>query len=178
MKNAIVTLFAAALISGCATAPVEVSDSQLNWLNITYKPAEQGAKPSRINLIGVGSIEFMEGRSPRVANDFAQDTEHEHWQDFYQEKLGVPPDVIRGWLQIFVDAGMLEKSKNKIRKVKDGTPRDIAVFHANIDMDKYVCITDDDELLAQVRRLVAIVKTGKTPEKENGETSGNGEGAK
>ncbi len=152
----IAILAAAALIAGCATTPIEVNDSQLNWLNIKFQPAATGAKPCRINLVGSGSIEFMEGLSPRVANSFSQDTEHEHWQDIYQEKLGVPPDIIRGWMQMFVDAGIMDRSKSRIRE-KDAK-RDRAVFHASINREVVVCITDDDELLGLVRRLASIIK--------------------
>ncbi len=160
----VIAAAAAALIAGCASAPIEVNDSQLNWLNITYQPSEQGAKPCRINLIGVGSIEFMEGRSPRVADSFSQDTGHAHWQDVYQEKLGVPPDIIRGWMQIFVDAGVMDKSKSRPRE--KGAKRDLAVFHVNINREKAICITDDEELVGHVRHLVSIIKSGKANNNE------------
>ena len=151
-------------MAGCATAPLEVNDSQLNWLNITYQPAKPGAKPCRINLIGVGSIEFMEGLSPRVGNSFSQETDHAHWQDVFQEKLGVPPDVVRGWMQIFVDAGIMQKSKNKIHG-KDAR-RDMAVLNANINREKIICVTDDDEILGKVKQLVSILKSEKSDSEE------------
>ena len=120
MKPALPSLAALAaflsLLCGCATPPIVVNDSQLNWLQITLTPAETGANVSRINLIGVGYIEFMEGRSPRVANSFSQDVGNAKWQDVYQEKLGVSPEVIRDWLQLFVDAGVMDSAKNKVSK--------------------------------------------------------------
>ena len=149
-----------AFLCGCASTPVEVGDSQLNWVAISYQPASPGAKPCRIELIGVGSLEFIEGNSPRVGNDFSQDVEHGQWQDVYQEKLGVPPDVIRGWLQIFVDAGILDRGK-KLKKNKAGVARDVAVFRGRINREKVLCATDDEEILRNVRKLIDIVKNGK-----------------
>ncbi len=148
-----------ALLCGCASTPVEVGDSQLNWIAIAYQPAAAGAKPCRIELIGVGSLEFIEGNSPRVNNDFSQDVEHGQWQDVYQEKLGVPSDVIQGWLQIFVDAGIMDRKK-MLKKQKEGEARDIAVFRGRINRDKIFCVTDDEEILGHVRKLIAIVKNG------------------
>ena len=108
------------LLGGCASAPIVVSDSQLNWLQITCRPSAPGAPHCRINLIGVGYIEFIEGHSPRVANDFSLETDHARWQDAYQEKLSVPPDVIRDWLQLFADAGVMDSSKNRISHKEGG----------------------------------------------------------
>ena len=149
-----------AFLCGCASPPVEVGDSQLNWVAISYQPASPGVKPCRIELIGVGSLEFIEGNSPRVVNDFSQDVGHGQWQDVYQEKLGVPPDVIRGWLQIFVDAGILERGK-RLKKNKTGPARDVAVFRGRINREKVLCATDDEEILRNVRKLIDIVKNGK-----------------
>ena len=167
MKHAHISILAAAaLVAGCASAPIEVNDSQLNWIKIKYQPAAAGqdAKPCQIDLIGAGSIEFKEGLSPRVTDSFSQDTGNAHWNDFHQEKLGVPPDIIRGWMQIFVDAGLMDKSKSKPHG--RGEKRDIAVFHANINRELAICITDDEELLGHVRRLVSIIKNDGGREKQ------------
>ena len=145
------------LLCGCATAPVVVSDSQLNWLQITRRPVDQDILQSRINLIGVGYIEFIEGRSPRVTNSFSQDVGNEQWQSVYQEKLGVPPDVIRDWLQLFVDAGVMDSSKNKVSK--DNAAGETVVFQVNINREKKVCVTDDEELLRLVHKLIDVIKT-------------------
>ena len=48
------------LAGGCLLpprAPLEVSDSQLNWLSIRHRPAPADAPPSRIEIIGAGYIE-------------------------------------------------------------------------------------------------------------------------
>ncbi len=161
MKSANIPLAAIAtslsLLCGCATAPIEVSDSQLNWLQITRRPVDANVLQSRINLIGVGYIEFIEGRSPRVTNSFSQDVGNEQWQNVYQEKLGVPPDVIRDWLQLFVDAGVMDSSKNKVSK--DNAAGETVVFQANINREKTVCVTDDEELLRLVHKLIDVIKT-------------------
>ncbi len=160
MKTAL-TYFAAlaaslSLLCGCATPPVVVSDSQLNWLQITRRPAEPDARVCRINLIGVGYIEFMEGHSPRVANSFSQDVGNAKWQDVYQEKLGVSPEVIRNWLQLFVDAGVMDSSKNKVSKNNEA--KTTVLFQANINREKVVCVTDDEELLDLVGKLIDVIK--------------------
>ena len=160
MKSALSSLAALAaflsLLCGCATPPVVVSDSQLNWLQITRRPAEPGASISHINLIGVGYIEFIEGRSPRVANAFSQDVDNAKWQDVYQEKLGVSPEVIREWLQLFVDAGVMDSSKNKVSKNNEA--KRTVLFQANINREKAICNTDDEELLDLVDKLIDVIK--------------------
>ena len=64
MKSVLIFLaaFAATLpfLCGCASAPIEVSDSQLNWLQITRRPADADAPHCRINLMGVGYIAFLQ----------------------------------------------------------------------------------------------------------------------
>lgn len=159
MKSVCISLAALAasltLLCGCASPPIVVSDSQLNWLQITCRPADPGAPHCRINLIGVGYIEFLEGHSPRVSNDFSVETGHSQWHDVYQEKLGVPPDVIRDWLQLFADAGVMESSKNKISN-KEG---ETVLFQASINREKTVCITDDEELLELVHKLIDVIKS-------------------
>ena len=82
------------LLCGCASTPVEVGDSQLNWISISYRPADAAVKPCRLELIGVGSLEFIEGHSPRVNNDFSQAVDHGQWQDVYQEKLQIRFSII------------------------------------------------------------------------------------
>ena len=161
VKSALTSLAAFAailsLICGCATPPVVVSDSQLNWLQITRRSTDENILQSRINLIGVGYIEFIEGRSPRVTDSFSQDVGNAQWQNVYQEKLGVHPDVIRDWLQLFVDAGVMDSSKNKVSK--DNEARETVLFQANINREKTICITDDEELLRLVHKLIDVIKT-------------------
>ena len=161
MKSALTSLAALAaclsLLCGCATPPIVVNDSQLNWLQMTLIPAEAGAKLSRINLIGAGYVEFMEGRSPRVANSFSQEVENAKWQDVYQEKLGVSPEVIRDWLQLFVDAGVMDSAKNKVSKSNE--TKATVRFQANINRERAFCVTDDEELLELVGKLIDVIKS-------------------
>ncbi len=160
MKSVLISLaaFAASLpfLCGCASAPIEVSDSQLNWLQITRRPTDVEMPQCRINLIGVGYIEFIEGRSPRVANTFSQDVGNAQWQNVHQEKLGVSPEVIRDWLQLFVDAGVMDSAKNKVSKRNDA--QETVLFQANINREKAVCVTDDEELLDLVHKLIDVIK--------------------
>ena len=161
MKSVLIFLaaFAATLpfLCGCASAPIEVSDSQLNWLQITRRPTDANAPHCYINLIGVGYIDFMEGRSPRVTNSFSQDVGNAQWQNVHQERLGVSPDVIRDWLQLFVNAGVMDSAKNKVSKNNDA--KETVLFQANINREKFVCVTDDEELLDLVQKLIDVIKT-------------------
>ncbi len=145
------------LLCGCASTPRVVGESQLNWIAISYRPASAGLKPCRITLSGTGHIDFKEGLSPRIGNEFSQDVEHSQWQDVYQDKLNVPPDVIRGWLQIFVDAGIMDRKK-RISGNRDGSARDTALISGKIHFDNIACVTDDEEILGHVRKLIGIVK--------------------
>ncbi|MBQ7721651.1 MAG: hypothetical protein IJT64_01950 [Kiritimatiellae bacterium] len=145
----------AALCAGCATPPVQVGDSQLNWLLVTYQPAK-GAQCT-INLVGVGYIDFVEGSSPLVSDAFSTDVGNDRWQDKYQERLGLQPEEIRVWLQRFVDAGLGQRH-GKLPKDALGN-RDVAFMRASIDFEKMAWVTDDPELIALVRSLVKSIKT-------------------
>lgn len=143
------------ILSGCATAPVEVGESHLNWVLVTYRPAN--GSPCRINLVGVGYVEFIEGASPLVGNDFSTDVSNSSWQDKYQERLGLQPSEVRTWLQRFVDAGLGQKHA-KIPKERQGAT-DVVIVRGNIDFKKMACVTDDEAMVSLVRSLVRSVKT-------------------
>ena len=142
------------LFCGCAATHFEVGDSQLNWLQATYAPA--GGAACRMNLVGAGYIEYAEGASPLVANDFATDIGNAQWQDRYLERLGVQPSDVRTWIQRFVDAGLAERH---IHRPKGGAGKhDVVYVTASIDREKYACITDDARMITVVRNLVQSIK--------------------
>ena len=151
------SLFAALLLlvaGGCATAPFEVSDSQLNWLLVTYAP--QGGKACRVNLIGAGYIDFIEGASPLVTDDFSMKVESELWQDKQQERLGLSPGEIRTWIQRFADAGLARRHKSPSRQnVEKGH---VVFIRASVNREKYGFVTDDERLISLVDDLVRSIK--------------------
>lgn len=152
------SLFAVLVLVGCATPPVVVSDSQLNWLEVKYMPISPDAKPCRISLIGVGSIEYKEGTSPQVASSFAVNTEDAGWQDVYQESLGVQPAVLRSWLQRFADAGVMTENA-RVNAAKELQKKaDRAFITARINGKKAVCITTGESLIKVVRDLIRSIK--------------------
>lgn len=131
MKRLAASLAAAAMcaaafaLSGCALffdKPIkEVNDSQLNWLCVRYHPASEKVKPIYINIVGVGSVEFKQGRSPLVFEPFSQNVDSPLWGDIYEEKLGVRPDQARWMMQLFVDAGLVTETKRMRRLVNSMT---------------------------------------------------------
>lgn len=160
-RFSIIFAAAAVFLAGCLTSPVtEVSDSQLNWLRISYKPAN-GCPPCRFDIVEAGYIHYISGKSPRVADDFAIDTENASWQDAAEEKIGVPPDVVRGWLQKFVDAGLVEKARKQARSKKAtiSPGKGVASFRAKINTQDFALATSDEELVAVVEELEGIVSS-------------------
>lgn len=144
------------LLGGCLLpprAPLEVSDSQLNWLSIRHRPAPADAPPSRIEIIGAGYIDFMQGASPRVADSFATDTDHADWGRMTQEKIGLSPAEARRLLQRFVDAGLLAEPP----RPRGGSPEGAAVatFRWRINNQAGACLTSNPAILAIIDDLTA-----------------------
>lgn len=146
---------AALLVAGCVTAPIKVGESHLNWVIVTYRPVK--GDPCRINLVGTGYIDYIEGASPLVADDFSTDVSNARWQDKYQERLGLQPSEVRTWIQRLVDAGLGQKL-GKIPKERQGTT-DVVFVRGNIDFKKMACVTDDEKMVAVVRSLIRSVKS-------------------
>jgi hypothetical protein len=148
------------IIAGCASLfpppkPEEVSDSQLNWLNIRYRPTTAARPPCRIEIVGAGYLYLIQGESPLVADDFAVDTEHREWASVTQEKLGMTPVETRRLLQQFVDAGLLQEPPRP-RQTDPDAPG-IAVFRWRINNRRGSCITANPALTALVEKIAARV---------------------
>jgi hypothetical protein len=133
--------------------PVEVSESQLNWLTIRYRPLAADHPPCRIEIVGAGYLQFAQGESPLVADDFAVDTEHLQWNHLTQEKLGMTPADARQMLQQFVDAGLLD-AQARPRGADPGAPG-IAACRWRINNRRGGCVTARPELTGLVEALAA-----------------------
>lgn len=157
-----------AATSGCALFQgnqlKEVNDSQLNWLMVRYHPAAQGAKPCSLNIVGVGSVEFRQGRSPLVFNSFSQDVDNPLWGDIVEEKLGVTPAQARWMMQLFVDAGLPDEA-NRMGKLnmdeREDASAGIAIISAKLNGKTFRVRTNNPELTGVVDAIIdAIVSNG------------------
>ncbi len=164
MAAALSAALLAAILSGCALfrdKPVtEVNDSQLNWLTVRYHPAGEGRKPCYLNIIGVGSVEYKEGRSPLVFNPFSQDLENPLWGDIDQEKLGVTPEQARWMMQLFVDAGLTregERMKKLPNAEKGKALEGIAMFSAKLNNESYRVATNNPELIETLEEIIKAI---------------------
>lgn len=147
--------------SGCALfggRPLrEVSDSQLNWLNVRFHPSSKDQKPASLNIVGVGSVEFKQGRSPLVFNSFSQDVDNPLWGDIEEEKLGVTPAQARWMMQLFVDAGLTTEAKRmrSIPAAERNVANDgIAVITAKLNGEIYRARTNNPEIISVVEAII------------------------
>ena len=162
---AVACLLLAATFSGCVSEEIPVvTDSQLNWLQIRYYPLDPKEPPCYMSLLGVGSIDLKRGRSPLVEDDFAVNTEHTDWQNIEVEHLGVPPDIIRGWMQRFLNAGLYQESQKKSRG-NGGSTNDVAVFVMKNGMDVFGCRTMNPDLVGPVKELAGILTNNRESRK-------------
>ncbi len=153
-----VSLGALLLTTGCAAfrhppARFVVDDSQLNWINISYKPATPRRPPCRLDIMGVGYIRFIAGASPRVASNFAIDTEHRQWQNVSEEKIGLTPQEARGIMQHFADAGLMDQPRRPSKTTTEETPG-VAVFVYRLNRRDGRCITAHPALTGLIEALV------------------------
>lgn len=164
MAGAAMLAIAVLGFAGCALLfdPVvtEVNDSQLNWVRVNYHPADKSRKPCSLNIIGVGSVEFREGRSPLVFNSFSQDVENPLWGDIEQEKLGVTPEQARWMMQLFVDAGLTREStrlKNAVKRDRERAEDGIALFSAKLNNTNYKVATNNPELIGTLETIIQSI---------------------
>ena len=138
----------------------EVNDSQLNWLQVRYHPAGAERKPCYVNIVGVGSVEFKQGRSPLVFNPFSQDVENPLWGDIVEEKLGVTPAQARWIMQLFVDAGLMTESarmKGLARADRGKAEGGIAIIAAKLNGKDVRVATNNPALIDTVESLVEAI---------------------
>jgi rhamnosyltransferase len=155
------TLLACSLLGGgCASLfppakPLEVGDSQLNWLTIRYRPLSTQRPACRIEIVGAGYLYFIQGKSPLVADDFAVDTEHAQWTNLRQEKLGMTPAETRSLLQRFADAGLTTEPARPGKTLP--TAPGIASFRWRINNKSGACFTANPALIALVEEIAERV---------------------
>ena len=157
-----------ATLSGCALfcdKPVtEVSDSQLNWIQVLYHPAAEGAKPCSLNIVGVGSVEFRQGRSPLVFNSFSQDVDNPLWGDIQEEKLGVTPDQARWMMQLFIDAGLATEAKrmgNLTKEERENADAGIAIISAKLNGKALRVRTNNPEITGVVDTIIDAIDSSR-----------------
>lgn len=157
-----------AISSGCAIfgdKPLrEVSDSQLNWLNVRFHPASSSSKPASINIVGVGSVEFKQGRSPLVFNSFSHDVNNPLWGDIEEEKLGVTPEQARWMMQLFVDAGLTTEAK-RMRRIpeaeRNSAADGIAIITAKLNGDMFKVRTNNPDIISVVEAIIDSIVSNK-----------------
>ncbi|MBR0057437.1 MAG: hypothetical protein IJP66_08930 [Kiritimatiellae bacterium] len=153
----------AVALAGCSLfrdkSPVTVGDSQLNWLNVRYHPAN-GTAPCYINIVGVGSVEFRQGRSPLVFDSFSQDYDNPLWGDIAEEKLGVTPAQARWMMQLFMDAGLAtehKRMKSLSAKERSDASAGIATISAKLDGKVYRVRTNNPDLTGVIDAIVESI---------------------
>jgi hypothetical protein len=152
-------------LGGCAILfppekPFVVSDSQLNWLNISYRPANLKRPPCRIAIMGAGYVRYISGESPLVADDFATDTADASWGDVAEEKLGITPAEARALMQGFADAGLMSEPavpRGRGKPLADAPG--VALFNASLNGEKKRCVTANPDLVALVELLAEQLGT-------------------
>ncbi len=153
-------LLAGALcLSGCALffppeKPFIVNDSQLNWINVSYRPADLKRSPCRIGIVGAGYIRYIAGESPLVADDFATDTSDARWGDVTEEKLGITPAEARALMQNFADAGLMSEPplpRGRGKAMQDAPG--VALFAVRLNGIEKRCVTANPDLVALVETL-------------------------
>ncbi len=165
--NRIVTaaLLALACASGCALfdrrerPPPQISDSQLNWLEITYRPGDTRRPPCRISMIGVGSLSVRTGASPLVADDFAHDPAHPNWNDIDAQRISLTPEDVRQIFQSLVNNGLLDAPR-KDRTTASANGTAAVVFVGRLDREHVRRVASEPELVSRVERLLDLLGVG------------------
>jgi len=131
-----------------------VSDSSLNWVEITHLGTNQPGAMVRFSLIGSGSLQLRRGSSPRVLDDFASNTAHPNWDDFRQEEFTLPAGEMRQIFQALVNRGIFDEEPPANR----GAPvLPMAKISGRLNGDRFFRHTTEPELLEIVDRLLVLV---------------------
>ncbi|MEI6210423.1 MAG: hypothetical protein WCR06_02230 [bacterium] len=148
-----------AIGSGCSSflgkkTLSQVSQSQLNWLEICYVP-RRDSPPIQVTLMGSGFVRIKRGRSPLVSNDFSQDVANVQWSDIETDQINVQPDEIHRIFQSLVDRGLMRPpDKTFAASASRGGPT--ARILGTLNTDHVVRIVNEPELLGFIRDLITL----------------------
>ncbi|MBP5791526.1 MAG: hypothetical protein J6W80_04640, partial [Kiritimatiellae bacterium] len=104
---------------------IEVTPSQLNWVEIHYyKTNANPIRRTSVRLSGTGLVELKKGTSELITNDFAKHSDSDGWEAIKTQRVHVDPDHINNVFQNLVNYGLLDHEKNfkgaKPKKDADG----------------------------------------------------------
>ncbi|MGI6495044.1 MAG: hypothetical protein ACOX5G_02970 [Kiritimatiellia bacterium] len=156
-----VVLLFGAIAAGCASGRgprFAVDESQLNWLEIAYRPSDPAMEPCQLKLLGTGSISLRKGISPQLADSFSTDVAHPGWNDVSTFVASIPPSEMRQVFQSFLDAGALDSPRSD-RKEGVLPGRAFVVLTSKFKAGRsYRRATADAKLVGMVERLVRWVE--------------------
>jgi len=143
------------LVCGCESllTPdpyIQVKPAQLNRLEIVYRPGPDLAV-TRLNISGSGIVEIETGRSPQVANGFAQETKDRAWHDVHRTQQVIAGEDAVMIFQTLVNLGLLKKPEDP---PKDAPPPvATAMVIGNLDGRMISRPVIEPDLLAEIASL-------------------------
>jgi len=159
LKTSLTILTGLTLLCGCATLDklnqkrFTVESSSLDWVQFsrTVKVKKGNPVTIRLQLDGSGYLEYREGRSGRVRDDFWQQSDDADWRDIKTDRVVLSrKDTVKIY-QRLVDAGIYDRKKQTEEEKAAAT---LAIL-ARIDFEKKLVLTSDpvfikifDDLLA------------------------------
>jgi len=161
---ALALTLACAVGSGCATLwnhdkPITVDESQLNWLEIAYRPG-MGKPLVQLSLLGSGNIRLKRGTSPQISNDFSQDVDNVLWDDVNVDQLNVQTSQMRDVFQALVNRGLMqEPDKDFLESAKRGVPEARITGMLNNERVKRLAV--EPELIGYIRELLRLFDENK-----------------
>jgi hypothetical protein len=131
-----------------------VTDSALNWVEITYLGTNLPSTMIRFSLVGSGSLQMRSGSSPRVLDDFASNTAHPNWDDFKLVEINLAPDKMKQIFQALVNRGVLEKEPRANRKLP---VLPMAKISGRFNRERFFRHTNAPEILEVVTQIQTLV---------------------
>jgi hypothetical protein len=159
ISSTILSCLALILMCGCTTLDnmnkkrFTVESSSLDWVQFsrTVKVKDEDPVTVRLQLDGSGYLEYREGRSGRVKDDFWQQSNDDNWRDIKTDRIVLSRDDTVKIYQRLVDAGIYDR----IKQTKEQKAKATLAILARIDFEKKLVLTSDpvfikifDELLS------------------------------
>ena len=144
---AILSFLTLTLMCGCTTFDsmnqkrFTVESSSLDWVQFSRTVKIKGEDPVtvRMQLDGSGYLEYREGRSVRVKNDFWQQSTDTNLTDIKTDRVVLSQDETVKIYQRLVDAGIYDR----IKQTKDQKAEATLAILARIDFEKKLVVTND-----------------------------------